>query len=223
MRPRHPFREANRPYFTTAATKNRQIIFADPAIAELFKATLYLARDRYSFLLLSFVIMPDHFHAVIVPANQNSIWQVMRFIKGGFAAAYNRELGRVGSVWQEGFYERAIRGEKDLSMIIAYIEENPLQTVCAQAWQITRSRQPTADAHPIWSGILTTGRAECPAYEKATPPKGRRGGQANAPSPIRSPRWRRRGRGPCRLRGGRRRCLRTSGEGWRRRLPHRAR
>ena len=51
----------------------------------------------------------------------------------GIGRAYSLGFGGAGAVWQAGFFEREIRSEKDLSAIVAYIEENPVaNNLCAK-------------------------------------------------------------------------------------------
>ena len=104
--------EDNYPYFVTATTAHRQPVFQDRGNAELMREVLYQTRARYSFSLLSFVIMPDHLHAV------------MRFIKGTSARALNERHCRVGALWQPRFYDRAIRDEAALRAALLYVEQN---------------------------------------------------------------------------------------------------
>jgi REP element-mobilizing transposase RayT len=89
-------------------------------------SVLYYARQNYSFRLLSFVIMPDHLHAIIVPAPRNDISQVMRYIKGRYARLHNQALNTSGDVWQDSFHDHGIRDEESLWQIVRYIEQNPI-------------------------------------------------------------------------------------------------
>ena len=127
------FHQENWPYFVTSATRAREPVFEDSRNAEALIETLYTTRDRYSFLLLAYVVMPDHFHAVIVPAPRNTISQVMRFIKGTYARIYNSSYGLTGPVWQSSFYDRIVRNEGGFEDILAYVHENPVRAGMARA------------------------------------------------------------------------------------------
>jgi putative transposase len=122
----HRFREDNRPFFVTTSTLRRQRIFTDTRNAELMMSVLYYARQNYSFRLLSFVIMPDHLHAIIVPAPRNDISQVMRYIKGRHARLHNQAHNKSGAVWQDSFHDHGIRDDGSLWQLVRYIEENPV-------------------------------------------------------------------------------------------------
>jgi putative transposase len=117
----------NYPYFVTTATLNRRPIFADESTASRLRDILYETRARYGFLLLGFVIMPDHLHSLVVPRAGDTISQVMRFIKGTFARSHNKSRGAAGPVWQASFYDRVVRDERALTDILNYMCENPVR------------------------------------------------------------------------------------------------
>ena len=48
-------------------------------------------------------------------------------IKRFSAKAINRRLERTGPLWQQSFFDRAIRNEKHLAATIEYIHRNPVE------------------------------------------------------------------------------------------------
>ena len=121
------FRDDNRPFFVTTNTHQRRPIFTDPNTAKLLLQVIYQTRTKYGFHILSFVIMPDHLHAIIVASPRNDITQVMRYIKGSFSRAYHETKAVGGPVWQDSFHDRGIRDERSLSEFVRYIEDNPVK------------------------------------------------------------------------------------------------
>jgi putative transposase len=77
--------QETRTYFVTATTADRRSLFQVTAKAELLQQTLLDYRSQGRFLLHAFVIMPEHFHALITPAADVSLEKAMQFIKGGFS------------------------------------------------------------------------------------------------------------------------------------------
>jgi REP element-mobilizing transposase RayT len=138
------FRDDNRPFFVTTPTLDRRPVFSDADNANLFKDILYSTRERYNFKLLSFVIMPDHLHAILVPGPRNDISDVMRYIKGAHARRHNIAQGTSGPVWQDSFRDHGIRNEDSLWHLIDYVEENPVAAGITSA----RSEYPYSSAHP---------------------------------------------------------------------------
>ena len=115
--------QETRTYFVTAVTARRRRIFQVSPNAELLRKTIldYHAQNR--FLLHAFVIMPDHFHAVLTPAADVSLEKAMQFIKGGSSFRLKSKL----DVWERGFNESQILSAEKFRSVQRYIEENPVR------------------------------------------------------------------------------------------------
>jgi len=114
------------PYLTTRVTLKREPIFADfKAAGILLEAVLFGKRQEW-YYLLSFVIMPDHMHLIIVPRNKN-VSECMKSIKGFSARKINSLLRRNGSVWQSDFYDYVLDNEEKVLTRMRYIEDNPVR------------------------------------------------------------------------------------------------
>jgi putative transposase len=129
--------QETRTYLVTAVTAQRHSLFQVTATAELFQQTIFDYRSQGRFLLHAFVIMPDHFHALITPAPDVSLEKAMQFIKGGFSFRLKRKM----DVWMRGFNESQIMTKKKFMSCLQYIEENPVRRGIAL----------TPEAHPFSS------------------------------------------------------------------------
>jgi putative transposase len=72
--------QETRTYLVTAVTAERRSLFQVTATAELLERTILDYHGQGKFLLHAFVIMPDHFHALITPAADVSLEKAMQFI-----------------------------------------------------------------------------------------------------------------------------------------------
>ena len=54
-------------YFITSRTAGSRSLFQTDRWADLFLKILYHYRAERAYLLHAFVVMPDHFHAIITP------------------------------------------------------------------------------------------------------------------------------------------------------------
>ena len=115
--------QETRTYFVTAVTAQRRRLFQVTATAELLQRTIFEYRSQGRFLLHSFVIMPDHFHALITPTPDVSLEKAMQFIKGGFSFRLKGKL----DVWERSFNESQIMSQEKFRSCIRYIEENPVR------------------------------------------------------------------------------------------------
>ncbi|HKS66780.1 MAG TPA: transposase, partial [Candidatus Acidoferrales bacterium] len=84
-------------------------------------------RDEGTYLLHGFVLMPDHFHVLVTPAQNVALERAVQFIKGGSARRLAEILNRRFPVWQRGFSDHRIRNSADLALHVTYIEQNPVK------------------------------------------------------------------------------------------------
>jgi putative transposase len=115
--------QETRTYLVTAVTTQRRSLFQVTATAELLQRTILDYRGQGKFLLHAFVIMPDHFHALITPAPDVSLEKAMQFIKGGFSF----RLKSKHDVWERSFNESQISTGEKFIHCVRYIEENPVR------------------------------------------------------------------------------------------------
>ena len=115
--------QETRTYLVTAVTAQRRSFFQVTANAELLQQTIFDYRSQGRFLLHAFVIMPDHFHALITPAPDVSLEKALQFIKGGFSFRLKSKF----DVWMRSFNESQISSEAKFRNCVRYIEENPVR------------------------------------------------------------------------------------------------
>ncbi len=83
--------------------------------------------DGVRYRLLSWVIMPNHVHALIETTPGFPLEAVVHSWKSFTAKQVNKILGRSGQVWEEDYFDRYIRDENHLSTVVDYIEQNPVK------------------------------------------------------------------------------------------------
>jgi putative transposase len=115
--------DSDRVFFVTTVTRQRFPIFRREATAELLIHTLSHYRDAGKFLLHEFVIMPDHVHVLLTPAQEISLERAMQFIKGGFSFRMKER----GSIWQPSFTNHRIRDWEDYERHRDYVLMNPVR------------------------------------------------------------------------------------------------
>ncbi|MGP8270109.1 MAG: REP-associated tyrosine transposase [Terracidiphilus sp.] len=140
--------QETRAYFVTAVTAQRRRLFQVTATAELFERTILDYRSQGRFLLHAFVIMPDHFHALITPAPDVSLEKAMQFIKGGFSFRLKSKL----DVWMRSFNESQIMSAEKFLSCVRYIEENPVRrglVLAPEAFQFSSVGRDGLDPMPF--------------------------------------------------------------------------
>lgn len=94
---------------------------------------MYAARSNvvYFTLMVSgndvdcFVVMPNHVHALIAPAEDHDLSTVLHGVKGVSARCCNKLLGRKGKFWMDESYNHIVRDPKELDALRDYITSNP--------------------------------------------------------------------------------------------------
>jgi putative transposase len=140
--------QETRTYFVTTVTAERRSLFQITASAELLKQTILDYRNPGKFLLHAFVIMPEHFHALLTPAPDVSLEKTMQFIKGGFSF----RLKSKHEVWMRSFNESQITNEEKFMSCVRYIEENPVRrglTATPEAYPFSSATCQPLDPMPI--------------------------------------------------------------------------
>jgi REP element-mobilizing transposase RayT len=128
-----------------------------PEHAEIIISTLRWIRDEQYARICGFVIMPDHYHALIAPRDR-SLDKVMASINRFTARHINAKLGRRGAFWQQGFYERAIRDRRDFRESLEYVYMNPVKegfVSSPEQWVFSSANEKYGDLVDWeWVGIL---------------------------------------------------------------------
>ena len=81
-------------YFLTSTTYERKPIFRNDNYAQILCNIIYNLRNKGKMSLLGFVIMPEHFHLLIVPSSGTKISWIMQEIKKGSARLINKDRVR---------------------------------------------------------------------------------------------------------------------------------
>jgi putative transposase len=113
----------DRTFFITSVSAQRKTLFQRDATSDLLVDVFQHYRGQGKYLLHDFVIMPDHFHALITPAPEISLEKAVQFIKGGFSFRLKSKL----PVWQPSFTNHRIRDVEDFERHRDYIRMNPVR------------------------------------------------------------------------------------------------
>ncbi|MDD5090928.1 MAG: transposase [Candidatus Wallbacteria bacterium] len=143
-------------YFVTVCTKGRECLLGEITDGEMkinhfgeivTGELLRTAKIRPNVSIDEYVVMPNHFHAIIVidtscrgtlqraptmesfgKPTTNSIPTIVRLIKSITTKRINLTRGMPAApVWQRGYFDRIIRDALELERIRQYIAENPGQ------------------------------------------------------------------------------------------------
>ena len=136
-------------HFITCSCYQRQPILGTPQRRDLFLTVLEHMRQEYRFIVVGYVVMPEHFHLLISEPQLGTPSTVLQALKIGFARRVligervrvphssgvphvSRSLRNVASrlppqhIWQRRFYDFNVWTEAKRIEKLRYIHRNPV-------------------------------------------------------------------------------------------------
>ena len=111
-------------YLVTFATQGRKRLFENPQHAALFSKACMDRRLWQDAELLAWVLMPNHWHGLVQLGDNGVLSRVVQRLKANTSKAV---AIRGAPVWQPGFHDRAIAGERTMHAAADYLLANPLR------------------------------------------------------------------------------------------------
>jgi putative transposase len=128
-------RVAGGTYFFTVVLLDRRSELLVAEVAALREA-VRVVRRRKPFHIDAWVVLPEHIHCVwTLPEGDSNFsarwWDIKRRFSRALPVAGDREKGRVArgerGIWQQRFWEHAIRDERDYDAHMDYVHFNPVR------------------------------------------------------------------------------------------------
>ena len=114
-------------YMLTFCTYERRPVLTSGAVPDAVAAVLAEIGARDDTDIDAFVIMPDNLHLLCKIRGEQELSAAVRRIKSLLARAINAARDTSGSVWQRGYYDRAVRCVREYGELARYIWENPVR------------------------------------------------------------------------------------------------
>jgi putative transposase len=131
-------------HFLTCSCYHRQPWLSEPRRRDLFLQILEQVRQRYVFVVVGYVVMPDHIHLLISEPEQGTPSTVMQVLKQRFARQVLHKRcpaeqaqggpsfalfakGGQPHLWQRRFYDFNVWSERKRLEKLRYIHRNPVK------------------------------------------------------------------------------------------------
>ena len=133
------------------------------------------ANERLPLRILSYVLMPNHFHLVLWPRGDGDLSRWMQWLLTSHVRRYHRHYHGSGHVWQGRFKAFPIQQDEHLLTVIRYVERNPRRAnlvARAQqwawsslAWRVRRQRPTILADWPVpcprnWLALVNANQTE---------------------------------------------------------------
>jgi putative transposase len=113
-------------HFLTCSCYHRQPWLSEPRRRDLFLQVLEQVRQRYLFVVVGYVVMPDHIHLLISEPERGTPSTVMQVVKQRFARQVPHKVGQ-SQVWQRRFYDFNVWSERKRVEKLRYMHRNPVK------------------------------------------------------------------------------------------------
>ena len=117
----------NQIYHVTFCSRDRRPYFESFHVGRIIVSAIRVESDRRRAHTLAFVIMPDHVHWLMQLIADYPLRQTVLNIRSRSTKVVNNFLGRSGTIWQDGYHDRALRSDEDVIQVARYIIANPLR------------------------------------------------------------------------------------------------
>jgi len=137
----HRYYGAGHLHFITTSCYQRRPLLGAPQNRDLFLEVMEQVRRRYRFVIVGYVIMPEHIHLLFTEPERGDPSTVMKVLKQSFARRVLAKLRAAadprqsslwataltqGHVWQHRFYDFVVFTEKKRLEKLRYIHRNPV-------------------------------------------------------------------------------------------------
>ncbi len=117
----------NQPLHIMHRGNNRQDIFESEEDMIRIKEDIAHALSKSDCSLHAYVIMSNHLHLLITPADKVQLSKFMQTLANRYVRYYNATRNRTGTIWEGRFKSCLIDSENYLFTLYRYIEMNPVK------------------------------------------------------------------------------------------------
>lgn len=106
---------------------NKQACFGDDRDYLLYLSLLRESTALYPCSVHAFVLMTNHVHLLVTPADPRHVSRAMKRLNERYAIHFNKKYRRTGSVWEGRFKSSIVDSDAYLLCCQRYIELNPVR------------------------------------------------------------------------------------------------
>jgi putative transposase len=114
------------PYHLIIVTDYKRALFTDEGLVQACVTTLVAVANERGFEVQAYCFMPDHLHLLLLGKGDDS--DLLRFVqrfKQSTSFSFKKKYGF--SLWEQSFYDRALRNDEHLATVADFIFRNPVE------------------------------------------------------------------------------------------------
>jgi len=178
LRDRNLFEKSGRPFFVTTSVQHNRHVFTSLDYYEILAHSINFLKEKYSFQIVAFVLMPSHIHLIIHFDDRPKLSETMRDFKKFTSTKIRQQIEedkryhllerlrdnavgkkrQVFKLWQDRFDSLVITSPRTLKTKIDYIHSNPVRANLVEGitdWQYSSAlyyylnRRPQIEVEPV--------------------------------------------------------------------------
>jgi REP element-mobilizing transposase RayT len=114
-------------FFVSKCLAPRKPLLHLPQAGEIIGSALTHYAKIEKMNVAAWVVMPDHWHALVGVPFGETLPQLMSSLQRWFGRQFGDWLASHGTAWQDGYHETRIRSARQFGFACDYIEENPVR------------------------------------------------------------------------------------------------
>ena len=119
-------------YALTFCAHRRLRRFDEPRVADVVLLKMMQTAKEHAFAVLAYCCMPDHLHLLVQGTCDGAdLKACVKVFRQRTSVAYRRAFAH--DLWLNGYYERVVRRDEELSAVAKYIAENPIRAGLVRA------------------------------------------------------------------------------------------
>jgi putative transposase len=122
----HRLRDLSSTFFVTRSLRPKKPVLNSELRHGIVEAFAFAAQSNRIYLR-AFVVMPDHWRALIGLREPWTLPRFMHSFMSHVGATTSAHLRKHHTAWQDGYYETLIKTARQFTYIALYTEENPVK------------------------------------------------------------------------------------------------
>ena len=115
------YQQAGDLHFVTFSCSRRRPFLATPTARNIFELSLETMRVRYGFVVLGYVVMPEHVHLLVSEPEKTSLSKAIQALKLSVPVQRNER-----PFWQHRYYDFNVFTDRKRVEKLQYIHRNPV-------------------------------------------------------------------------------------------------
>jgi REP element-mobilizing transposase RayT len=122
----HRLADAPATFFITKSLQPKKPLL-DGELRQIIVSAFCYALENNRIYLRAFVVMPDHWHALLATREPWTLPKFMHSFMSHVATKTTSYLGKNGSAWQDSYYETLVKRARQFGFVATYITDNPVK------------------------------------------------------------------------------------------------